>query len=365
MDTAIATSDGGYLLLGSSQSLFFTALKVFNPSKPPRPFTVKINSSGDPQWASTVDRGINFLSDVVQTRDGGYVFVGAAPLITNKDKNPNVEIAMIKMSSNGEQVWANRYDLGSFSAGYRLIEQRDGSLIISGYTRQIAGDIDALILKTDSNGNPLWTKVYLTERDQWPLSLVEASQGGFLTAGLSRRGETGHDLFASRISPTGNLIWSKTYEGSKSLEALNIMEGYHGDFLILGRLGSLNENKQTATAMLIDIEGKIVAMTVLGNYTALYSAAKLQNEKYRLMGETADFQAAYADILTITLTPESTGKLAGEENGFSPRSLKTQEQDVQLKAEPIKLQYRLLPLGLLEVQALSVGEDIKDIPKAP
>src|SRR5437867_11347901 len=35
--TAIKTSDGGYLLVGMSQSLFFTGLKVFGPSRPARP----------------------------------------------------------------------------------------------------------------------------------------------------------------------------------------------------------------------------------------------------------------------------------------------------------------------------------------
>src|SRR5262249_60379804 len=52
---AASAAADGYLMAGSSQSLFFTALKVINPNRPPRPFLLRIDEAGNPRWAATFD----------------------------------------------------------------------------------------------------------------------------------------------------------------------------------------------------------------------------------------------------------------------------------------------------------------------
>lgn len=80
LQDVVASRDGGYLLFGSSQSLFITPLKVLSPHRVPRPLIVKLSHGGDVEWAKLVQfndsKAQTKLFSATQTTDGGFVLVG-------------------------------------------------------------------------------------------------------------------------------------------------------------------------------------------------------------------------------------------------------------------------------------------------
>lgn len=107
-DAALA-SDGGYLLVGHSQSLFFTALKVISPSRPARPFLLRTDEAGNGRWAATFDSGgVTDLLHVIQASDDNHVLVGYGHSPEKK-----VEVVAVKVSKDGHVIWAYRYNIGT------------------------------------------------------------------------------------------------------------------------------------------------------------------------------------------------------------------------------------------------------------
>ncbi len=181
----IQTSDGGYVFmdLGWSYSMWFKTSTVF-----------KVDSSGDMQWNKTIDffRG----STIIQTNDEGYEIAGkwATPYGTTHIFTPTV----IKTNSEVNIQWVQNYttvpDLGidssefqSDGSGFR----KDGNIQTSdgGFVYWQGGTIT----KTDSNNETQWMKTLTYPTlDAYPtytrplslFSVIETSDGALAALGV-------------------------------------------------------------------------------------------------------------------------------------------------------------------------------------
>lgn len=123
-----------------------------------------------------------------QTPDGGYIMVG--DITTN---GLAFEIFMVKTNENGEIEWTKGYGgMNEDRPGASVESTSDGGYIITGLTRsfyQISPNFEIFILKTDANGDTLWTKRY--GDFIWPYSsdygvvIRETDDGGYILAGAS------------------------------------------------------------------------------------------------------------------------------------------------------------------------------------
>jgi len=359
--TAIATSDGGYLLLGSSQSLFFTGLKVISPSRPERPFLLKIDGSGIPQWAVTIDIGAEFVFDVIQMHDGNYVLVGGAKNSTSTALN--WDVVVIKLSNSGDQIWANYYDLGYNDVGYGIVEESKGNLVITGYTKPDVADGDTFVLKLNSNGAPLWSKVYQLEHEQVPLSLLEDEDGSYLLVGNNKDGRSKKEIFAARVSQDGGLIWFRSYRGADDGEVISMIKGYHGDFLLVGRTGNVKDRHQDGAAILINNTGQLKSVVLVNGNTfvdgdanvELMSASKFSLERYLLFGDTEHLKPSDVDMVFMTWNSLNSD-LNNSKSGFIQRDLKIKERETQVKAMQAQLRHTAIPVSQIEIKTLSVGK---------
>jgi len=92
---------------------------------------------------------------VQQTNDGGYIIVG----FTNAYE-PGLQVYLLKTDSNGNELWDKDFRDSPFSFGYFVQQTRDGGYIVFGSTSPDNSNRQIYLLKTDSNGNELWSKVF-------------------------------------------------------------------------------------------------------------------------------------------------------------------------------------------------------------
>ncbi len=131
------TSDGGYILLGDS-----------NSSGDESFYMIKTNSSGDTLWTKTYSKGNlnNEGYEIKQTLDNGYIFVGEI----NNSNSPERKIYLAKTDPFGDTLWTKTYVQGS---GNGLDITSDGGYVIVGFTSEIgAGLTDIYLNKSDANG---------------------------------------------------------------------------------------------------------------------------------------------------------------------------------------------------------------------
>ncbi|MBK8565398.1 MAG: hypothetical protein IPN76_19140 [Saprospiraceae bacterium] len=120
------TSDGGYLL--SAEPALYPALRVsiFASSRP----TTSATSFGTKHTGTAA---IDFSRSAIETSDGGYAIVGRS------DNGTDVGILLIKTDANGNEIWSNTYGGIGDDEAWGIAETIDNQLIITGQSASFWG----------------------------------------------------------------------------------------------------------------------------------------------------------------------------------------------------------------------------------
>lgn len=220
-----ATDDGGYILAGSTSDSYNGIILI------------KTNSNGDSLWAKRYF-GING-SSVQQTNDGGYIITGS---VYSNAPGSSSNLYLMKISSNGDSLWAKDFGNNSFNDGGSSVrETNDGGFIISGSTRSFgAGNSDALLLRTNANGDSLWLKTYGGSDQDAGNCVRQTNDGGFVLTGYTRSfGPCLTNVFMVKTDLNGDTVFTKTFWwgiGSNSQVAIgtSIRQTNDGGYIIAG-----------------------------------------------------------------------------------------------------------------------------------
>ena len=194
----VQTSDDGYAVVGSTESS--NSFDVTGTTRGGRDYwIVKLNSTGGITWQKNYGGGSREdACSIVQTSDGGYAVSGftyssASGEVTGTNKGA-VDVWILKLNSTGGIVWQKNYGGSSVDCAYSIIQTSDGGYAVAGYTTSSAsGDVtgmskgkrDSWILKLNSTGGIVWQKNYGGSSDDYALSMVRTSDGGYAVAGYT------------------------------------------------------------------------------------------------------------------------------------------------------------------------------------
>jgi hypothetical protein len=144
------------------------------------------------------------------------------------------DCAAIRLDSLGNVVW--KQSLGGNEHDYCpcIVHTRDGGLVFAGGEtsadgefanhRGAAGTSDGWIVKLDSSGRQLWSRIYGGALNDGFSRIVTTNDGGFLAAGSSNSNDgdvhnhhppaTASDLWIAKVDSIGMLQWERSYGGS-------------------------------------------------------------------------------------------------------------------------------------------------------
>ena len=172
----IQTTDGGYLFVGNTTSE--TGFGIDDEAV----FIVKTNASGVPQWFKTFDwstYGGEMGESVRQTGDGGYLVGGWY----EAGSDPGIPF-LIKLNSGGNTQWSQTYNLGSGSEKFSSVALADDGYLAVGRTNSAgSGSYDALVVKTDAAGNQEWSETYGGSDYDAAYSVDRTGNSGYIVGG--------------------------------------------------------------------------------------------------------------------------------------------------------------------------------------
>ncbi len=190
--SVVQANDGGFIMAGFSES----GDSDISLSKGSYDFwVVKIADNGDLVWERSYGgSGIEVSYDIAKTSDNAYVVAGHT-FSTDEDVSKNngaSDIWLIKIDENGNLLWERTYGGTAYDTAQSVSLTGDGGFVISGNSRssdmdvtENAGENDIWVLKTDSEGNPIWQQTYGGSALDFGYDAIENSQNSILVAGSS------------------------------------------------------------------------------------------------------------------------------------------------------------------------------------
>jgi hypothetical protein len=247
------TSDGGYIVAGYTGSFGGSDI-----------FLIKTDANGNIIWAKTYG-GTNRddAYSVRQTSDGGYILAGETwSLGAGK-----WDVFLIKTDANGNVQWAKTYGRTSDDVARFVQQTSDGGYIVAGYTESFgAGSYDIFLIKTDVSGNVQWAKTYGGINWDMAYSVQQTSDSGYIVAGRTLSFGAGYDdIFLIKTDANGNIIWSKTYGGTNNDWAFSVQQTYDGGYILAGETWSFGAGRGDIFLIKTDVNGNIGSCSIVRN----------------------------------------------------------------------------------------------------
>ncbi len=239
------TSDGGYILLGFQFIPWIDGNLWFS----------KTDSIGDTLWTKTYSRGgaSDFGQSIQQTTDGGYIITGETEAYSN---GPS-DLWLIKTDANGDTLWTKTFGDSGWDGGNSVQQTTDGGYIILGVTSSFAtAPGDLWLIKTDSNGDTLWTKTYGGTDIDVGTAIQQTSDGGFIITGYTYScGSGSSDVWFIKTNTNGDTLWTKTYGGSDVDESTAIQQTSDDGYIITGYTLSFGSGSSDVWLIRTDCNG--------------------------------------------------------------------------------------------------------------
>lgn len=222
--------DVAYSVIETSDAYYLTAGYTGFGAGGQDGWLLKLNNSGDTLWSKPWGgTGYDGLHAVIEASDGGYLLVG----FTESFGAGGKDVYLIKTDSDGNQVWTKTYGGSLQDVGYAGCVT-SGGYVICGY---IDGPFDwtkgdLWILKIDESGDTLWTRRYGGVGEDYCISVRSLSSGYIMSGVNSASG--GKDAWLVSIDDAGDTLWTSSFGDAGEDVAYGVNLSHDGGYVITG-----------------------------------------------------------------------------------------------------------------------------------
>jgi hypothetical protein len=275
------TSDGGYLLAGYTNSFPYPIRNMY---------FLKTDSNGDSLW-STVFGGASEDRPwwVTETLDGKYIGAGRSYSFGSG----NFDIYVVKMDSNGDSLWSDTYGGTNDDGATCVLQLADSSYIVGGYTFSYgAGDADYFLMALDKNGDSLWFHTYGGAGEEAYHNVCPTIDGGYALCGHSFSFGPGNwDYWLVKTDANGDSLWSRTYGGTNIDECRYTIQEPDGCYLLMGYTQSFGSGNKDYWLIKTDADGNVLWSETYGGLSEDYGycVAPRHGGGYVMIGYTSSY----------------------------------------------------------------------------
>ncbi len=241
--SVIETNDDGYLICGTTQ-----VGTSFEAS------IVKYSETGDFEWSQLYGgTGSEIAFDAVQLPNGDYIIAGEATSI-NGDLPSDTQFFndnywIFRIDNIGNIVWSKVFGGSSSETCKSLVLTNDNNLICAGFTSSQdffvsnpIGSKDVWLLKIDLNGDVIWEESFGGTNVEEATDIIENPDGSLVVSGFTYSSDVDvmnnsydrSDYWVFQTDSSGSLQWNAVYGGDDFEESIGLTRNNDGSYTIIG-----------------------------------------------------------------------------------------------------------------------------------
>jgi hypothetical protein len=185
--------------------------------------------------------GYEYGYSIKQTWDKGYLIAGT----TSSSGSGATDGYIVKTDSLGLGEWQKIYGGPNIDIFQSLILLPDSGFMIAGYTNSKgAGGYDGWMVRCDKNGDTLWTKTVGTIDWDFFTSVdtLKDMRGFIFTGSTFGKGAGDEDVYAVKTNLNGDTMWTHTYGGIKQEISHQVVCGGDSDLTVIGMTRSYGDS---------------------------------------------------------------------------------------------------------------------------
>lgn len=196
---AIAVQAGGFAVAGSRDRIGLGTGRFW---------LIRLADDGATLWEKIYgDLGSEQLAyGLVEYPGDGFAVAGTAA----------EDFWLVRTDLEGNLLWDRSYDFGAghYDRATALVRMPDDGLALAGFTSN-GSPTDYWIVRTDFDGEPLWTNHYDRGTTDVANDVAVLADGGLVVVGSSHT-ESDVDLWIVRTDAAGAVVWERSYGGAES-----------------------------------------------------------------------------------------------------------------------------------------------------
>lgn len=223
------TLDGGYLILGSTNSDGAGGYDML---------LAKILSDGDTGWVKTYGSALDeYGCSVAFTPDSGYLVVGAS-----SPDYPDTQALVVRVNSMGDVVWSRTFS--PVLDVDEVLPDGDGGFVMCGRAANQPPlfNYGTYLMKIDSTGDIVWSRSFAAYAlELSPMSLMATEDEGYLLSGVLWLATQGHEYgYLIHTDHDGGLLWARAYRstyspGDNNMHIQGVAGSEDGNYLACGK----------------------------------------------------------------------------------------------------------------------------------
>ena len=269
--------------------------------------------SYDSLWNHNWEYPIGKVSDcsnsaLRKTNDGFVVACGSFD-------TPYPHLRVCRIDSTGNGLWNKDFRYDSIAetgqAAWSMCATADSGFMILGYRTYGNPSLHyrILLMKLNSAGDSLWSKEYDFRNSNSFRSIQLMPDGGFIAIGTVAYPPVGsffdYRTVLLRTDANGDSLWTKEFTGLGLCNASHVEVGNNGDISVLSTTTDQNTGETYFYLLKTDSTGSLITSLPENNFSRLHIGPNPANDKIYLTGN--------ADLKTLNIKITSlSGKIISE-----------------------------------------------------
>jgi hypothetical protein len=246
-NSCIETKDSAFFLFGTSSS-YLNGTSNF--------YLLRIDSSGFFNWSKSYGgNGIEQGHSISMKPNGHYLLTG----YSNSYGNGGYDILNIEIDSLGNEIWLKKHGGSDWDFAYDNTVLPNGNSIITGSTFSYGnGNQDGFLMMLDNNGDSLWLKTYGNAEENILRKTIYTSTNQLVSIGYTTYPNNDRDFYLVKTNINGDTIWTKKYGTTFNEEGFSLVELPTGNYLIVGYSEGIGSGGKESYYFETDTSGSVM-----------------------------------------------------------------------------------------------------------